>query len=390
MFTLKEDIGYIDEIEFVKENNYVEKSSAEIDSIENIDIRKCKFATYGGDFLVRQLVDMMSEGEIEIPKIQRNYVWTLKIASRFIESILLDLPIPSLFFAKSADGKFIIIDGLQRLTCLYNYIVSGVMNGKTFKLSLSKDIHSEWRGKSFNELGPEDKRKLKNKLLHTIIVEQKVPTNFDGLFLIFERINTGGMQLNQQEIRNSLFQCPMNNLMLEINDYDTWRRMFGQDTPNARMRDVEMILRFFTLNELDLFSDDLESMNLVTRMNDFMTAHRKDNEEILYQYKKMFCDTVDTVFEAFGENIFRTNIQNMKVSQKFYATVFDAIMLATTIAKKANIPLNNLKNITNKTKLLFEDETFREACNAHTTDASSIRQRISKACEILYGIQYEN
>lgn len=376
--------------EFIKEDSYIEKGVSEQEEIEEIDIRKCKFSTYGGDFIVRQLMEMLSENEIETPKIQRNYVWTLKIASRFIESILLDLPIPSIFLAKNEDGKFIIIDGLQRLTCLYNYIVAGTINKKVFKLSSSKDIHDEWRGKAFKELKDEDQRKIKNKLLHAIIVEQKEPTNFDGLFLIFERINTGGMQLNQQEIRNSIFQCSMNDLLIELNNYEPWRTMFGQENPNPRMRDMEMILRFLTLNEINFLATTTESVNLVSKMNDFMARHRKEDVLQLKIYKDLFCDTVDTIINLFGQNIFRTNIQNMQVSQKFYATVFDAIMLATACAKKKNMTLNNIENATNKVSELFADSAFRNACSAHTTDSSAIKTRVGTACEILYGLKYES
>ena len=375
--------------DLIKEDNYIEKGVSEQEEIEDIDIRKCKFSTYGGDFLVRQLTDMIKEKEIETPKIQRNYVWTLKIASRFIESILLDLPIPSIFLAKAEDGKFIIIDGLQRLTCLYNYIVEGTINKKTFKLSSSKDIHVEWRGKAFKELKDEDQRKLRNKLLHAIIVEQKEPTNFDGLFLIFERINTGGMQLNQQEIRNSIFQCPMNNLLSELNDYQSWRTMFGQDEPNARMRDIEMILRFLTLNEVNFLTNKAESLNLVSKMNDFMASHRKEDTVQLCVYKDLFYNTIDTIKEFFGENIFRTNIQNLQVSQKFYATVFDAIMLATTCAKRKNVSVQAIENANERVAKLFSDIAFRNACSAHTTDSSAIKMRVEKACEILYGLTYE-
>lgn len=294
--------------EFVKDDSYIEKGMSEQEEIEEIDIRKCKFSTYGGDFIVRQLMEMLSEKEIETPKIQRNYVWTLKVASRFIESILLDLPIPSIFLAKSENGKFIIIDGLQRLTCLYNYTISGTINKKMFKLSSSKDIHDEWRGKAFKELKDDDQRKIRNKLLHAIIVEQKEPTNFDGLFLIFERINTGGMRLNQQEIRNSIFQCPMNDLLIEMNDNELWRTMFGQEEPNPRMRDTEMILRFLTLNEIDFLSTKTEGVNLVSKMNDFMTRHRKEDTSQLETYKDLFFTTIDTIMGLFGEDVFRINI----------------------------------------------------------------------------------
>lgn len=294
------------------------------------------------------------------------------------------------FLAKNDEGKFIIIDGLQRLTCLYNYIVTGTINIKVFKLSSSKDIHDEWRGKAFNELRDEDQRKIKNKLLHAIIVEQKEPTNFDGLFLIFERINTGGMQLNQQEIRNSLFQCPMNDLLTELNDYEHWRTMFGQKEPNPRMRDMEMILRFLTLNEIDLLSTSTEGVNLVSKMNGFMARHRKEDAAQLTPYKELFCDTVNTIMDLFGCDIFRTNIQNMQVSQKFYATVFDAIMLATASAKKKNAILKNAENMNSKVEELFTNAAFRNACSAHTTDSSAIKARIGAACEILYGLKYES
>ena len=376
--------------ELNREDSYIEKGISEQEEIEEIDIRKCKFATYGGDFIVRQLMDMLDEQEIETPKIQRNYVWTLKIASRFIESILLDLPIPSIFLAKNEDGKFIIIDGLQRLTCLYNYTVTGTINKKIFKLSSSKDIHEEWRGKAFSELKKEDQRKIKNKLLHAIIVEQKEPTNFDGLFLIFERINTGGMQLNQQEIRNSIFQCSMNDLLSELNSNKTWRAMFGQEEPNPRMRDMEMILRFLTLNEIDFLSSATESVNLVSKMNDFMARHRKETDSQLVCYKSLFCETIDIIMTLFGENVFRTNIQTMQTSQKFYATVFDAIMLATACAKKKGVQLTNSNAAIGKVQDLFENSSFKNACSAHTTDSSAIKARVGAACEVLYGLKYEN
>ncbi len=376
--------------EIIREDSYIEKGMSEQEEIEEIDIRKCKFSTYGGDFIVRQLMDMLSEKEIETPKIQRKYVWTLKIASRFIESILLDLPIPSIFLAKNEDGKFIIIDGLQRLTCLYNYIVAGAINKKVFRLSSSKDIHDEWRGKAFKELKDEDQRKIKNKLLHAIIVEQKEPTNFDGLFLIFERINTGGMQLNQQEIRNSIFQCSMNDLLIKLNDYKVWRTMFGQEEPNPRMRDMEMILRFLTLNEINFLSATTESVNLVSKMNDFMARHRKEGAPQLEAYENLFYDTVNTIMNLFGQNIFRTNIQNMQISQKFYATVFDAIMLATASAKRKNISLSNIENASDKVSELFSNTDFKNACSAHTTDSSAIKARVGAACEILYGLKYES
>lgn len=382
--------------------NEAEKNNIDVDDIidkgiENdeekiydVDIRACKFSTYGGDFIVRQLMDMMSEKEIDIPKIQRHYVWTTKIASRFIESILLDLPLPSIFLAKNEDGRFLVIDGLQRLTTLFKYIFEGIKDGKVFKLSTSKDIRKEWRGKAFNELDTEDQRRIRNKLLHAIIVEQKEPTNFNGLYLIFERINSGGLQLNQQEIRNAIFQYPINEAINELNDLPVWRKLFGSDTPHTRMRDNEMILRFLALNNLNINTYPKESLNMVALLNDFLTINRKANIKDIEEIKNSFIQIIDIVVHLFGFEIFRTNIQNLQVSQKFYATTYDAIMLSTSYAKEKGIDFNKITNPSQYVKNLFADNEFKTACSVHTTDLTAIKTRISRALFILFGLPYEN
>jgi uncharacterized protein with ParB-like and HNH nuclease domain len=360
------------------------------EEIYDVDIRACKFSTYGGDFIVRQLIDMIAEKEIDIPKIQRHYVWTTKIASRFIESILLDLPLPSIFLAKGEDGRFIVIDGLQRLTTLYKYIFEGVKDGKVFKLSTSKDIREEWRGKAFRELDIEDQRRIRNKLLHAIIVEQKEPANFNGLYLIFERINSGGLQLNQQEIRNAIFQYPINEAINQLNDFSDWRKLFGSSTPHTRMRDNEMILRFLALDNLNINTYSKESLNMVELLNDFLSNNKTASISAIELIKDKFIQTIEIVVQLFGFEIFRTNIQNLHVSQKFYATTYDAIMLAISYAKKRGIDFDKITDIEQKVKILFSDNDFKAACSVHTTDLSAIRKRINRASVILFGLNYEN
>ena len=166
--------------------------------------------------------------------------------------------------------------------------------------------------------------------------------------------------------------------------------MFGQEEPNPRMRDMEMILRFLTLNEIDFLSSATESVNLVSKMNDFMARHRKETDSQLACYKSLFCETIDIIMTLFGEHVFRTNIQTMQTSQKFYATVFDAIMLATACAKKKGVQLTNNNAAIGKVHDLFENSSFKNACSAHTTDSSAIKARVGAACEVLYGLKYEN
>ncbi len=364
----------------------IEKDFEESENMPTTNIKDYKFTTMGGDIQIRQLVQQLNEDDIEIPNIQRKYVWSNIIASKFIESALLDLPLPSIFLCKQKNGKFLIIDGLQRLTSLKMFLNMDNHNGKLFKLSNSKDIYIDWRGKAFNELSLDDQRKLKNKTIHAIIVEQLHPENYDGLYLIFERINSGGIQLNQQEIRNAVFQTKYTDMLNELNRTPLWRQFFGDKSLHKRMKDVEMILRFFALSQNPLKSKELGSISFVEMMNGQMSRTVNYTDAQLEKEKASFLKTIDVVRDNFGTNIFRINPSSpKKTTKKFFATTFDSIMVATFYAISKN--LNSTSSV-DKLKLLFSNETFKEFTNSHTTDNKAIYGRISTACEILYGIKY--
>ena len=130
--------------------------------------------SYGADLSVRELINMFNEKELVKPDLQRNYVWDKKIASRFIDSILLGLPVPSIFLAKDIDEKLLIIDGFQRITTLVDFY-AGIFSktGRLFRLHNSDLINERWRNKTFAELLPEYQRRIKNYTLHAIIFERK-------------------------------------------------------------------------------------------------------------------------------------------------------------------------------------------------------------------------
>lgn len=201
--------------------------------------------SWGADLSFRELVTMYEENELMKPELQRYYVWDKPEASRFIESILLGLPIPSIFLANTQDGKKLIIDGYQRIMTVYDYMKKGVWrkDGKTFKLSNTEKINPKYRGKTFNELPEQDQRRLKSSTIHAIVFEQKSPNDKDtSLYQVFERINTGGRALMPQEIRNCVNQGPFNSLLLELNDNSFWRALYGKHDKDPRMRDMEMIV----------------------------------------------------------------------------------------------------------------------------------------------------
>lgn len=189
----------IETIESEVEDNYSD------DSLFNI-------GSWGADLSFREIISMYDENELQKPELQRKYVWDKLEASRFIDSLLLGLPVPSIFLAKSGSQK-LIVDGYQRIMTVRDY-VKGVFSkdNKLFRLSNSEKINKRWRNKSFNELSVDDQRKIKSTTIHAIIFEQKEPANDDtSMYQIFERINTSGRTLTAQEIRNCVYQGSFNN-----------------------------------------------------------------------------------------------------------------------------------------------------------------------------------
>jgi uncharacterized protein with ParB-like and HNH nuclease domain len=193
--------------------------------------------SYGADLSFRELITMYEEEELIKPELQRKYVWDKTEASRFIDSLLLGLPVPSIFLSNTRDSKKLIIDGYQRIMTVYDF-VKGIWSkdNKVFKLSNSEKINTKWRNRAFIELTDSEQRKIKSTTIHAIVFEQKEPKDDDtSLYQIFERINTSGRTLMSQEIRNCIYQGPFNNLLIELNKNSKWRQLFGETKEDERM-----------------------------------------------------------------------------------------------------------------------------------------------------------
>lgn len=155
---------------------------------------------YGADYPVDSLVKRMRSGDIFVPKFQRHFVWKLPQASRFIESLLLGLPVPGIFLSKDDDSnKMLVIDGQQRLETLRRFYDSRFSNDEEFALH---NVQPEYEGKTYADLDEEDRRKLDDSIIHATIVRQDSPADDkSSIYHVFERLNTGGTPLTAQQIR---------------------------------------------------------------------------------------------------------------------------------------------------------------------------------------------
>lgn len=344
-------------------------------------------SSWGADLSFRELISMYDDDELVKPELQRKYVWDKVMASRFVESILLGLPVPSIFLAQSGSQK-LIIDGYQRILTVYDY-VKGIFSGdgKVFKLSNSDKINKRWRNKAFSELSNDDKRKIKSTTIHAIIFEQRKPENDDtSLYQIFERINTSGKILTAQEIRNCVYQGPFNSLLFELNDNPQWRELFGAKIPDSRMRDIEYILRFFLMKTDNAINSKMTQIPLQKYLNWFMEMKKNASMEEIEDMRADFTETINFVYTSIGTTAFKS-YSGHKFTQRFHPAIYDSIMVAANFVMKNNKEIKPISEEQHKS--LFDNTRYTSAISTRTTDVDNIKSRICIAGQILFGVKID-
>ncbi|MBU3100672.1 MULTISPECIES: DUF262 domain-containing protein [Clostridium] len=366
------------------------------ESVSYTDDSLFNITSFGTDLSFREIISMYQDGDLEKPELQRKYIWTKNEASRFIDSILLGLPVPSIFLAKTIDEKRLIIDGYQRIMTVFDY-VTGIFtgDGKIFKLSNTDNINERWRGKAFKELTPEEQRKIRNSSIHAIVFEQKHPQNDTGMFQIFERINTSGRVLKPQEIRNCVYHGEFNALLFKLNKIQVWRDILGLLNEDSRMADIELILRFFAINDFKNYehkNKNVKQINLTKYMNEYMSSLNNIDEKKAEILTSSFEEVLNYLFTTLGKKCFRTlKIKDEKVvfAKKVNPVIFDAVSTATSfvIQKRIELPVNDVFE-KRYIKLLINTD-FISATTNRTTNTENIKARINLATTILFGVHYE-
>lgn len=356
-----------------------EKESYSDDSLYNI-------IYWGVDFSFGELIHKYNKSEIIKPELQRKYVWTIKEASRFIDSVLLGLPIPGIFLSKREDERLLIIDGYQRIMTMHDFIQGYFSDTKKpFVLSNNKQINEKWRKKSYADLTDHEKRKIDNTMIHAVVFMQKYPKNDTGMYQIFERINTTGKVLKPQEIRNCVSYGSFNNLLISMNENKNWRKLLDQPIPDSRMSDIELILRFFTILEIYNNAINKKQIILNKELNEFMEVHKNLSDNDVISYRSMFIETIDFILKYIGKNAFNNINQNDIYVKQIYPTIYDAVMIATFYFIRSRNEIN-INDINEKHVQLLKDEEFKLYVSTHTTKIEHIYGRINLAKKILYGI----
>ena len=384
-----------------KNTDFNDVFETEIDEGE-IPIKPYEVDCLPNDFNVSTLMSFIDRGRLKIPSFQRNYVWKLDMASKFIESVIIGLPIPQLFLFEQVRNDFLVIDGQQRLVSIYlfknkrfpkndtgraiirKYLSNGKpipsedLSGEHFenfdlKLPSTSDEKNLLNGKNYDTLLALPSFDYKssfdfNRTIRTITIKQVEPDdNFSSMFEIFSRLNSGGVTLKPQEIRMSLFYSPFYDKIIELNKNENWRRFLGKKVPDIHMNELEVLVRAFAM--LEMHEEYKPPMRVF--LNKFSERAKKFSSDQIDALEKLFRD-----FWTSCENLDINSFKNEK--GKFVISHFDAIFVAVCDEIRKN-ELNNRKINYQSLVELKSDKVFFEASQLRTAQTGHVKKRIVMA-----------
>lgn len=329
------------------------------------------------DFSIREFQNMKQDGELILqPEYQRNFVATNQIASRLIESVLMDVPIPVVYLAEEKNGSFSVIDGQQRLTSFISFVEGKFPNGSEFKLYGLK-VMPELNRKAFSHLDKELQTKIRTTTIHSIIIKKE--SNEDIKFEIFERLNTGATKLNEDEIRNTVYRGKYIKLLAELSDNETFDGLIRKENYKTRMIYRGLVLRFLALSEKSY-------LNYKSPMKQFCNKELRENRELSdsksKEYKERFFHCLDLVKTVFGSKAFRRYIpgkqdspQGSWAEDQINLALFDLQMVGfrnyskNEVLAKADYIREALLD------LMINNEEFQLLIAYKTSDTDNVKRR---------------
>jgi uncharacterized protein with ParB-like and HNH nuclease domain len=372
--------------------DYAEDS--EEDQIDEYDITATP-----NDFNVLTLNSFVEAGTVKIPGFQRNFVWDITRASKLIESLILGLPVPQLFLYEQARNKFLVIDGQQRLMSIYYFIKKrfprkekrtelraifdehgGIPDSvlhddaffQTFGLRLPEKLpgkKSKFKGLNYSTLG-DYKTQFDLRPIRNIVVRQSSPDNDDSsIYEVFNRLNTGGVNLRPQEIRTSMYHSKFYEMLYSINTEKGWRSILGTPVPDLHMKDIEILLRGFAM----LIDGTKYSPSMVKFLNHFSRSCETVTDQSNEYLRGLFCSFVGAASEL-PEDAFVN-----KKNNRFNIALYEAAFTAT--CEKAFAEHRALDGKIDSSKLLSlaNDEAFIEAASKGTTGSVNVEARLNRA-----------
>lgn len=323
------------------------------------------------------IIKRIRESEIDMaPDFQRKGdLWTPDKQSRLIESMLIKLPLPAFYFDGTEDEKWLVVDGLQRLSAIKNFVVdeSLRLQGLEFLENIS--------GKTFSELPRNYRRMIEETEIVAYIINPGTPA--DVKFNIFKRINTGGLVLEPQEIRHALNQGIPSKFVAQLAQLESFKEATQNVIATDRMLDREFVTRFlaFYLNGSKGYKPDLD-----TFMTSSMGQLKSKTTDELNKIKEAFDKAMKLSKIIFGKWAFRKVYsieERRKPINKALFEVWSVELANFTPEEQKRAELRKREIFQEFTKLMNDDETFVAAITSATGDKGRVNYRYNKIHELL-------
>lgn len=387
----------------MKENGNAKWFDDYTEGADELQVEEYDVTAAPNDFNVMTLHSFVESGSVRIPGFQRNFVWDLGRASKLIESLILGLPVPQLFLYEQERNKFLVIDGQQRLMSIYYFIKMRfprkVKRGELrlifdqegripehilhddkyfqpFNLRLPQRLpnhENKFKGLNYETLG-NYKTQLDLRPIRNIVVRQNVPTDDDSsIYEIFNRLNSGGINLSPQEIRSSMYHSEFYILLSRINNKERWRKILGTPEPDLHMKDIEILLRGFAV----LVDGRNYAPSMVKFLNQFSNKCKPQAAGRNEYFRKLFESFLDAC-SSLADDAFK-NRKNKRFNVALYEAVF-AAACERAFSEKC-IVSGTLDSARMQT--LATDQAFVLASQEGTTQTKNLMKRLSRARAIV-------
>jgi hypothetical protein len=333
-----------------------------------------------GDPEIESLYGKYKRGKLIIqPDFQRHFVWDAAKSSRLIESALLDIPLPVIYLSEEEDGKEYVIDGQQRLTAFFSYIDGQFPDGRVFKLT-GMEVFPELKRKLFRKIDDDLQDKIRYCKIRTITFRRE--SESDLKYKVFERLNTGAVSLNKQELRNCVYRGSYNELLKKLSENDDFRHLLGLKNPDKRMKDVELVLRFAAFYH----STYLNYKPPIRRLLDNdMKKYQFISEADSLELKNAFKNSVTIIKSLLDTHAFKRfyigdekNPNGYWEVKKFNASLYDILMYSFAKEDKNKI-YQNLDSIREVLlHLMTNDQEFIDAIEISTSTIQAVTKRFDK------------
>lgn len=336
---------------FVSSEQLAAAESEIVDRSRRIDF-------YMTEYSVELLAEKMDRGEFVIPAYQREFTWEAARKARFIESLIMGLPIPFLFFWEMENGKLEIVDGSQRLRTLREYVVGDL------ELVQLEELPS-LNGTRFTDLSPSRQRKIKNRSIRGIVLNEHADDQ--ARFDMFERINTGSKQANTAEVRRGALRGPFLDLVFELSKNPLFAELAPVSGKSERERiPEELVTRFFAYGDgLDNYKDS--PSRFIFEYTRRMNERFENNAGLVENYKERFLRMLEFVQKAFPNGFRKLSNPNTTPRARF-----EAIAIGSDQAIRQN---NSIFTNVPDTSSWLESKEFSEIT---TSDAANVKSKLQK------------